>query len=117
MAKLIASAGFLTITAVMVMPAFSQATLPVGPAKHLVETACSACHALTRVTGAGHSRPDWDLVVHRMLNAGAEVPADQVSLVVDYLAKNFPPRTLPPAETGSSGAPVTPATRGKAVSR
>jgi len=34
-------------------------------------------------------------VVQRMINAGAQVPADQVPLVVDYLARNFPPKALP----------------------
>jgi hypothetical protein len=95
LAKPFACAGFLAVAAMTAVPAFGQATLPVGPAKHLVETACSACHALARVTGAGHSRPDWDLVVQRMINAGAQVPADQVPLVVDYLARNFPPKELP----------------------
>jgi competence protein ComEA len=108
MPKLFACAGFLTVPLIMALPAFGQATLPVGPAKHLVETACSKCHALTRVTGAGHSRPDWDVVVHRMINAGAEVPADQVPPVIDYLARNFPPKTLPPAGAGSSGVQETP---------
>jgi len=76
-------------------PAWGQArALPDGPAKHTVETACAACHALTRVTGAGHSRQDWESVVQKMVNAGAEVPPDQVSSVIDYLAENFPPKTL-----------------------
>ncbi|HKX35485.1 MAG TPA: hypothetical protein VJM79_02310 [Rhizorhapis sp.] len=56
-----------------------------------------AWHALTRVTGAGHSRADWDNVVHMMVNAGAQVPPDQVPVVIDYLAKNFPPKPLPSA--------------------
>jgi hypothetical protein len=78
-------------------PALAQVPLlPEGPAKHTVESACATCHALTQVTGAGHSPEDWDAVVRKMVNAGAQVRADQIPIIVDYLAKNFPPKTLPP---------------------
>src|SRR6185312_13256946 len=87
---------FFLVGLLAVSPAFGQA-LPDGPAKQTIATACVACHALTRVTGAGHSRADWDTVVHMMVNAGAKVSADQVPVVVDYLAKNFPPKALPSA--------------------
>jgi len=80
-----------------VSPALAQTvSLPDGSAKPMVETACATCHALTRVTGAGHSPADWDAVVRKMVNAGAQVPPDQILAIVDYLAKNFPPKTLPP---------------------
>ena len=80
-----------------ISPALAQtASLPDGPAKQAVETACATCHALTRVTGAGHSPEDWANVVQKMVNAGAQVPSDQIPAIVDYLAKNFPPKTLPP---------------------
>src|SRR5689334_2279668 len=93
----------------LVSPVFAQsaAVLPDGPAKQTVETACVACHAITRVTGAGHSRADWDNVVHMMVNAGAQVPADQVPSVVDYLAKNFPPKALPSATVLTGNVQVT----------
>jgi len=89
---LLAIAGLFAIS-----PALAQtSSLPDGPAKQTVETACAACHALTQVTGAGHSPEDWDAVVRKMVAAGAEVRADQIPIIVDYLAKNFPPKTLPP---------------------
>ena len=75
----------------------SQAMLPDGPGKNAVAGACANCHALTNITNAGHSRADWDTVVHMMVNAGAKLPPDQFATVVDYLAKNFPPKQLPTA--------------------
>ena len=96
MRKWLAIAGLFAISPAF-SPAWGQArALPDGPAKHAVETACATCHALTRVTGAGHSRQDWEFVVRKMVNAGAEVPPDQLFMVIDYLAENFPPKTLPP---------------------
>jgi len=41
--------------------AFAQSTqvlLPEGPGKATVENACAACHALTNITNAGHSRAE-----------------------------------------------------------
>ncbi len=92
MRKLLALAGLFAVS-----PALAQTpSLPDGPAKQTVETVCATCHALTQVTGAGHSPEDWDAVVRKMMNAGAQIPPEQVSAVIDYLAKNFPPKTLPP---------------------
>jgi hypothetical protein len=77
-------------------PAFAQTPLlPDGPAKHTIETACATCHALSRVTGAGHTQADWEAVVNKMINAGAQVSPADVPAMVDYLAKNFPPKSLP----------------------
>ena len=92
MRMLLAIAGLIAIS-----PALAQApSLPDGPGKQTVETACVTCHALTQVTGAGHSPEDWAHVVQKMVNAGAQIPPDQIPVIVDYLAKNFPPKTLPP---------------------
>ena len=40
------------------------------PEKDTVQNACSACHALSMVTNAGHSKAEWDTVVHMMVNVG-----------------------------------------------
>lgn len=97
--------SFLLAGLLIASPVFAQGSrLPDGPAKHTVETACSACHALSKVTGAGHGRAEWDAVVHKMINAGAQIPAGQIPVVVDYLAENFPPKTLPSAVNIGDGA-------------
>jgi virginiamycin B lyase len=83
------------------------ATLPDGPGKNTVQTACAACHALSRVTNAGHSHAEWDTVLHMMVNAGAKVPADQFPVVVDYLAKNFPAKTVASAAVIPGNVHVT----------
>ena len=77
-------------------PSFAQ-QLPDGPEKSTIQTTCAACHALTMITRSGHTRPEWDTVVHMMINVGAQVPPGQLSSIVDYLAKNFPPKALPQA--------------------
>ena len=81
------------------IPALAQApsVLPQGSGKNIVEASCAACHALNMVTNSGHTRADWDTVVHQMVNVGAPIPPGQFDLVVDYLAKSFPEKPLPSA--------------------
>jgi virginiamycin B lyase len=64
--------------------------LPDGPGKALVETQCTTCHAVTMVTGMGHTPEEWKLTVERMVAAGADIPANQMTMLSDYLAKSFP---------------------------
>lgn len=83
---------------VFVLPARAQnVALPDGAAKDTVQNTCSACHALTMITNSGHSKAEWDTVVHMMVNTGAQLPAGQFDQVVDYLAKNFPQKAAPAA--------------------
>ena len=85
----------------------AQGVLPDGLAKGTVQSACTACHALSMVTNAGHSKSEWDTVLHMMVNVGAQVPADQFQAVADYLAKNFPVKPLPPARIVPGKVAVT----------
>src|SRR6185295_9725488 len=65
--------------------------------KAIVETACTTCHALTLITGAGHTPADWKLVVELMVAAGADVPKNQIAAVIDYLTKSYPEGNVPKA--------------------
>ena len=87
--------------------AWGQSALPEGEGKALVQSACSSCHALSQVTNAGHSKAEWDAVLHMMVNAGAKVPADQFENVSAYLAKNFPAKAKNAAALISGPVNVT----------
>jgi virginiamycin B lyase len=102
--------NILIITALcLVTPhaAWGQPALPEGEGKALVQSACSSCHALSQVTNAGHSKAEWDTVLHMMVNAGAKVPADQFETVSAYLAKNFPTKAKNAAALISGPVNVT----------
>ena len=71
--------------------------LPEGEGKALVEGACESCHSLNLVTNAGHNHQDWQTVTYQMVNAGADVPKDQIPAIIDYLAKSFPEKPAPEA--------------------
>jgi virginiamycin B lyase len=71
--------------------------LPEGPAKTTVERACVTCHPATFITTAQHSPEEWRLLVERMVTDGADVPASEVPVVADYLARAFPEIDVPKA--------------------
>ena len=93
----------------LMMPhaARAQSALPDGDGKATVQSACSACHALSMVTRSGHSKTEWDTVLHMMVNAGAQVPSDQFETVSAYLAKNFPTKDKPAADILAGNVKVT----------
>ena len=95
--------SFVTLLAAVVFSSATSAqpqsrrTAPEGNGKQILETACTTCHPITMITNAGHTREDWQLVMERMVSAGAEVPQNEIATVTDYLAKNFPEGNVPKA--------------------
>ena len=83
--------GAAALTALLA-PAFAQ-NLPNGNGREMVETICSGCHDLSPITDAvGFSRQDWETVVKSMIDMGADIKPEQVSVIANYLAANFPPK-------------------------
>ena len=85
-------------------PAAAKAVveLPDGDGKAIATENCQACHKLTNLTKAHKSLDDWKDTVQTMIDRGANVPADQVDTLVQYLAKNFGPKDA------SAPAPAAP---------
>ena len=51
---------------------------------------CSGCHDLSPITGAGFSREDWEAVIKNMIEMGAPIKPEQIAVIANYLAANFP---------------------------
>ena len=80
------------VLAAIVAPALAQ-NLPNGNGREMVEMICSGCHDLSPITdAAGFSREDWETVVKSMIDMGATIKPEQVSVIANYLAANFPPK-------------------------
>jgi len=77
--------------AVVVYPALAQ-NLPEGNGKDAVQMVCTGCHDLSPVTEGGFSKEDWATVIKSMVEMGADIKPDQATLIVNYLAANFPPK-------------------------
>jgi hypothetical protein len=63
----------------------SQAALPDGPNKDLVETKCGACHDTSLLMGNRLSLIDWRTKVQIMVGLGAQVTPKEQGEIVNYL--------------------------------
>ena len=69
-------------------------SLPDGPGREVVQSQCTACHALGLIANAGgNTRQGWVDLFSTMV----ALPKNQSDEVADYLAKNFPEQSRPPA--------------------
>ena len=66
--------------------------LPEGPGKDLVEAVCTACHTLERVVAKRATKAEWADKVLEMLQEDPDVTQQERDRIVEYLAKNFPPK-------------------------
>jgi competence protein ComEA len=70
-----------------------QPQFPDGPGKDVFLRICSTCHGPQVVSGRGNTEDGWTQVVVNMVQRGAQGTDDEFAQIVDYLAKNFPPKT------------------------
>jgi hypothetical protein len=71
--------------------AFSTRESANDKARQLVLEACTACHTLDRVKSQRLTSEEWRQTIAGMLSEGVPLTDDEVTLVVDYLARNFGP--------------------------
>jgi competence ComEA-like helix-hairpin-helix protein len=64
--------------------------LPPGKGKELVENSCGSCHGLDVVVAQHASKDGWASIVDYMVSRGATGTPEEITTIVDYLAKNFP---------------------------
>jgi hypothetical protein len=64
-------------------------SLPEGPGKKTVESACASCHSLEVITSKKWDRAKWSEVVPKM---GALLSKEETIDVVGYLARHFGPK-------------------------
>ena len=64
--------------------------LPDGKGKDLVQRLCVDCHGLDVITSQKATKEGWASIVDAMVVRGAGGTKEELEIVVDYLAKNFP---------------------------
>jgi mono/diheme cytochrome c family protein len=72
--------------------AAAPVALPEGAGKAIVLSVCTKCHGPTNFSILRMSRTGWEDEVEEMKDKGAIGTDDDFKRIVDYLAKNFPPR-------------------------
>ena len=81
---------------------WSQTSLPDGEGKEVVETVCTQCHGLFKITDSRFSQSEWQTVVMDMVSNGAPLTDAEVETAVQYLAQNFGEKKA--SEGASQGA-------------
>jgi len=65
--------------------------LPEGEGKTLVQNTCGSCHGLDIVVEQHATKQQWQGIVESMVQRGATVTDEEITAIVAYLAKNYPP--------------------------
>ena len=71
------------------LPPAKPVALPQGAGKELVETRCTLCHDLERVTAAKRGKRDWPGVVANMFDRFGLAAPDEAKTISAYLAANY----------------------------
>jgi len=75
-----------------VAAAQSPSKLPDGEGKEVTERVCSACHGIETVVTERHTKAEWQKVSEDMVARGADATSGDVTVIVEYLTKNFGPK-------------------------
>jgi cytochrome c5 len=96
MSKFAASAAILALSLIgahafaQTQPQVQPAAPPPGPGFDLINQRCGFCHSTAQVFAQHKSGQEWAATVQAMADRGAEVSPDEVKVIADYLAKNYP---------------------------
>jgi competence protein ComEA len=84
-------AAVLGLAGAGLLPA-QQQQFPEGQGKDTFLRICSVCHGPQIVLGRGNTVDGWTQVVLNMVQRGAQGSEEEFGEIVQYLAKNFPPK-------------------------
>ena len=73
----------------------ADAAPPPGPGLSTVQERCSACHSVATVFGQRRTPDDWAATVSLMVDRGADLSADEQSVVIGYLSQNYGVKPAP----------------------
>lgn len=88
--------------ALLAGPVFAQ--LPDGPGREEVEKLCKNCHELARSVSKRQDRDAWQTTFNKMVAFGMKHSDQEMSLVLDYLSKNYPAEAVPPVNVNTAPA-------------
>ena len=56
----------------------------------LLESRCTECHGLGRVSSFNGSADDWTAVIERMMRKGSQLSETEKEVLINYLAETYP---------------------------
>lgn len=76
--------------------AATNTQLPDGPGKQVTIRVCGTCHSPERVAALHQTRRGWENTISKMVSLGATGTNDELTAVLNYLSKSFPPIPVAP---------------------
>jgi predicted small lipoprotein YifL len=85
------------VVSVMLLSACGQKTPTAAPgsgtttidAQAVLNSQCTACHSLSKVTSTHATAEQWKAIVERMVNNGAVLTSQEQDALVQYLAEHY----------------------------
>jgi mono/diheme cytochrome c family protein len=71
-------------------PLLPAAGLPDGKGKELILRACVGCHKAEEIAVYRFTKDEYQTIVYRMGDRGAQASRDELDVIADYLFANFP---------------------------
>ena len=68
-----------------------SSVFPAAPERDLVARACTACHAPELVTAKRHTPEEWDDIIAKMIDRGAQASDTEQQQILEYLVRFFGP--------------------------
>jgi competence protein ComEA len=78
--------------------------LPNGPGREETERLCKNCHELARSISRRQDRDGWQVTMTKMVAFGTKGTDQELTAIVDYLAKHFPADDVPPVNVNTATA-------------
>jgi len=105
---LVATAALCLGTAGAVSAQGPNDVLPDGPGKDVVVRVCTGCHEAAQIAEKPRTPEDWEYVIGKMIDGGAELTAPEQDAVYAYLVKAFPKAPAAAAPAPTAPAPPSP---------
>jgi competence ComEA-like helix-hairpin-helix protein len=83
-------AACLTIGAGMLSLGANAADLPEGKGKELILHACVGCHKADELAAYRFTKEEYQVIVYRMGDRGAQASRAELDVIAAYLFENFP---------------------------
>jgi hypothetical protein len=77
---------------------------PAGPGLELIQRSCISCHDIYMITSKRKTPEQWADVMDLMAARGAEVTPEEMQIIEQYLAQNFPAAGTEPAAAQQQSA-------------
>ena len=85
--RMLSTASLVAIAATS--QAQDNASLPPAPEHDLVVRICSGCHVPEMVTAKRHTAAEWDDIIAKMVDHGAQATETQQDQILSYLVRFY----------------------------